>query len=254
MKHNKSISNINWEIEQILPENVNWALPQILADIGSNWPIKKNASGLYSFTDTLALWAQLMDNKQLLLGNNFISKNGCRQLLSWLNQAPRGQVLGSTARQTSKEWIRYSAPVPLILSAFKQYRNVKYSHWDWTDSKRNWFFDDDFGALTNLGADLANKWTKEELLEFRQCALEVKSGLKQGTIRRPESTATVYGVTDSEFKKLPRLAKLALLQLWVFSPTLRTELMVTNPFSLDSYPEPLIETEIFTTPTEDSPW
>jgi hypothetical protein len=261
MKTTKSIRYIDWAKDVVDNSNASWILPQVLAALGNYWPISRGENGLYSFSQTLRAWKDLMSRGELDLDGAPISQEGCTKLLNWLCVNPRGTLLGAL-KQTSGEGVRYSAPVPLILSSWKQYRDVKYSSWDWSDPARRFFLDHDildwsgyFGAV--------QPWTPEELCGFRVKALEVKSGAKAGTVRKPETCSSVFGVTDPEFKTLPRLMKLSLTQLWCFHPALRTDLMITDHMNLDSHPEPLVDGEVLTpkfkactTPTSDqsSPW
>lgn len=257
----KSIKYINWGKDTIDPANAGWILPQVLASIGNYWPIAKGEDGLYSFTETLRLWKKTVQSGGLDLDGAVLDLNGVTALMKYLTLAPRGEVVGSL-RQTSPEGIRYSAPVPLILSAWKQYREVAYGRWNWTDPNRRFFLDHDLLEWSNHFGDQV-PWDVESLLQFRVTALEVKSGARQGTVRKPESCSSVFGVSDPQFKTLPRLMKLSLTQLWCFHPSLRTDLMITDHMNLDSHPEPLVDGEVITTKskaaatgqtTSDSPW
>lgn len=260
MAKSKSIKYINWDKDTIDPVNAGWILPQVIAAVGNYWPIVKGPSGLYSFTETLRKWKTTISSGELDLEGNPINLSGATNLLRWITTSPRGEVLGSL-KQTSGEGVRYSAPVPLVLSAWKQYRGVGYSSWDWTDPGKRFFLDHDILEWSEYFG-VEQPWEPSELLQFRVNALEVKSGARQGTQRRPESCASVFGVSDGAFKKLPRLMKLSLCQLWCFHPSIRTDLMITNHMDLDSFPTPLVDGEIFQeldkktkiTTTLSSPW
>lgn len=249
MAKSKSIKYINWSKDTIDSSNANWILPQLLAAIGNYWPIAKGPSELYSFTETLRLWKQTTTSGGLDLDGNILTLEDVQAVMKYLTLAPRGEVLGSL-KQTSVEGLRYSAPVPLILSAWKQYREVPYGSWDWGDQNRRFFLDSDLLEWSEYFLSPVVSpvvWTRDDLLQFRVTALEVKSGSKQGTVRKPESCSSVFGVTDKDFKALPRLMKLSLCQLWCFHPSLRTDLMITDHMDLDNHPEPLVDGEIITT-------
>jgi hypothetical protein len=261
MKQTKSIRYIDWSKDQVDSANASWVIPQVLAALGNYWPIVKGDSGLYSFTETLRTWRSLLARGELDLDGSPLSQEGCTKLLNWLCVNPRGTLLGAL-RQTSGEGVRYSAPVPIILSSWKQYRGVGYRMWDWSDPAKRWFLDADILEWSHH-FDVQVPWGPEVLLQFRVKALEVKSGTKVGTVRKPESCSSVFGVTDPEFKTLPRLMKLSLCQLWCFHPGLRTDLMITDHMNLDSHPEPLVDGEVLTpksktgtkiTPDYDNMW
>lgn len=261
MAKSKSIKYINWSKDHIDPSNADWILPQLMAAVGNYWPIARGDHGLYSFTETLRLWKTKVFEGGLDLDGSVLTLEDVQCVMKYLTLAPRGEVLGSI-RQTSVDGLRYSAPVPLILSSWKQYRGVQYSSWDWSDPNRRFFLDSDILEWSNHFGEPVG-WGVDELLQFRVTALEVKSGSKQGTVRKPESCSSVFGVTDKDFKALPRLMKLSLTQLWCFHPSLRTDLMITDHMDLDSHPEPLVDGEIITSKSKaaatgqtnsDSPW
>ena len=243
----KNIRYINWELDQVVDGNQFWVLPQVLANIGSSWPLVKDSSGLVSFKSTISAWGVASDRGELSLDSSTISKRGITALLKWLCLSPRGSILGSGAKQTAKEWIRYSAGVPLVLSAFKEYREVPYGAWDWSDPLKSFLVDEDIVAWSNHFG-VVQPWTEGELLDFREGSLTVKTGKTQGTVRKPTSLTQVYGVTDPAFKALPRLMKLNLCQLWCFHPTLRTRYTIGNHMDLDHQPTPLVEGDVLEAP------
>lgn len=241
----RSIRYINWETERVQPGNETWVLPQITAQIGSHWPLVRDLKGV-SPTLTLRGWITLAKNSDLTLDGSAVTPQGLKNLLGWLNTTPRGQILGAL-KQTG-DGVRWSAPTPLVLSAFKEFREVQYSEWDWGDPNMKELVDGDIWEWSKLFW-IPQPWGSDELTQFRVGALEVKSGRQQGTHRKPESCSQVYGVTDPEFKILPRLMKLSLVQLWCFHPRVRTPLMITNHMNLDNPPPPLVDSEILSSPT-----
>lgn len=237
----KSIRYINWETEPIQPGNEHWILPQLMAHIGNTWPLVR-VGELYSPTQTIRRWAELSQTGELDLDGALLNLGSVKALVKWLCTSPRGDILTGMT-QTKDQGVRYSAPVPLILSAFKEFRGVGYNSWNWSDSSMTHLVDRDLVDWSQHFR-VPQPWTVNELRSFREGSLEVKSGTRQGTIRKPESTSQVYGVTDPQFKALPRLMKLALTQLWCFHPRVRTNLMITNHMDLDSHPQPLVEGEV----------
>lgn len=253
----KSIKYINWETEHIQPGNEYWILPQLMAHIGSVWPLVK-VGEKYSPTETIKAWATLANKGGLEVEGTMLTLGSVRAIVKWLTTSPRGDILTGMT-QTKDQGVRWSAPVPLVLSAFKEFRGVGYNSWDWTDPNMSVLVDKDILEWSSHFYQ-PQPWSVDDLLQFRVGALEVKSGKQQGTVRKPESTSQVYGVTDPGFKRLPRLMKLSLVQLWCFHPRVRTNLMITNHMDLDSHPQPLVEDEVFqakgTQPTlsATSPW
>jgi hypothetical protein len=252
----KSIRYINWETEAVQPGNEHWILPQLMAHIGSNWPIVREGE-LFSPTQTIKRWAELSSAGELELDGALLNLGSVKALVKWLCTSPRGDILTGMT-QTKDQGVRWSAPVPLILSAFKEFRGVGYNSWNWSDPSMTHLVDRDLQSWSqHFGVE--QPWGPDELISFREGSLEVKSGARQGTARKPESTSQVYGVTDPTFKALPRLMKLALTQLWCFHPRVRTNLMITNHMDLDSHPEPLVAAEVLevkptTKPDQSSPW
>lgn len=251
----KSIRYINWETEQIQPGNEYWILPQLMAHIGSHWPLVK-AGDKYNPTLTIQGWAVLAKAGGLEVEGAILSLGSVRNIVNWLNTSPRGNILTGMT-QTKDQGVRWSAPVPLVLSAFKEFRGVGYNLWDWTDPGMATLVDKDILEWSSYFYQ-PQPWGADELTQFRVGALEVKSGKYQGTVRKPESCSQVYGVTDPDFKRLPRLMKLSLTQLWCFHPRVRTNLMITNHMDLDSHSAPLVESEVLhqpsTKPDQPSPW
>lgn len=252
----KSIRYINWETEVVQPGNEHWILPQLMAHIGTHWPLVR-ADERYSATQTIKRWVELSNSGELTLDGVTLNLGSVKAIVQWLNTSPRGSILTGMT-QTSTGGVRYSAPVPLILSAFKEFRGVGYKLWDWSDPGMKHLVDHDI-FLYSQHFGVTVPWSFDELLVFREGSLEVKSGKYQGTTRKPESTSQVYGVADPAFRDLPRLMKLSLCQLWCFHPRVRTNLMITNHMDLDTHPSPLVEGEVLQTAppvkeVEVSPW
>lgn len=205
-----------------------WILPQALAKINKEFKLVRNTDGLISPSATLvAFCAALGSEKEYLWWTN---------LLSYLKGTPRGkEVLGPLKPLVLPQ---YSALVPLALSAFKQYRNVNYSEWDWTDEKIAVFVDKNLLASTFIELpDL----TTEQLLDFRTTASLVKS---TGATRTSNQMTTIYNVGFDLFDKLPALTKIMLLQTWVAAPGIRHPLQILQPNDIDNMPEPLISVDI----------
>ena len=191
---------------------------------------------------------------------NFFSTHSVQEvewykgLFKYLNTTPRGEIVGVSQNKAPN----FSALVPLILAAFKMYRNVNYSEWDFTDKFIKVFVDADLFDSISLGSDLVA--TREELIQARDYTCLVKSGKKIGSKTKPTSQ---YSVSSKSFERpelnnLPRLRKVIDCQLWVAHPSLRTKYMILDTINLDSMPEPLLDSEINFEPklkkTEEDIW
>lgn len=240
----KSIGSIDWDYQPD-PQLSHWVLPQLAAHIGSMWPLVKGVDGKVSPTMTLKGWAALAEGGSLTLDRAIISKTRLKVLLRYLTQNPRGEVLGSL-KQVG-DGVRWSAPVPLIPSFFKEFREVPYSLWDWSDTNLHLMLDQDLVELVQVNRDVL-VWELDDLIQFRVGALEIKTGKHAGTVRKPETCSQVYGVTDPQFRGLPRLVKLMLTQLWCYHPTVRHKFMICSLDDFDAMPPPLVEGEVVKPP------
>jgi hypothetical protein len=145
--------------------------------------------------------------------------------------------------------IRYAANVPLALAAVKQYRNVNYSEWDWTEPERAMLLDRDNDDAANY-FNVNHSFSKSDLLQFRVNSTMIKSGTKMGTYRSLGATTNILKSGVPEFDELPKLTRLMMCQTWVYQPHLYHNLMITNPLDLDSPAEPLVENEVVLVPTK----
>jgi hypothetical protein len=213
-------------------------LPQALAII-NQMPLERGTNGLFNFKDTRELWKRALIEGRILWEGQPIDPKWFIGLRMILNRNPRGDILGSGIRQSSEEGSRFSAPVPLILSAFKQYRNIGYEEWDYQaieGDELDWFMDKDCQQIVQYrGADLG-VWSLEELLEFRERANPNQKPLYQVT--------TATRIEDPKFKELPRIIKLLVLQLWVFHNSIRHPLAITSLSNFDEPATPLVDSEV----------
>lgn len=235
--------------------NASWALPQLMAFLGSKIPLKKGENGLISFSLTLEAIKDAVNHQALeLTPGNPLTKDEMLGILSVCRAIPRGKILGAI-KQSSEQGLRYSAGVPLFCSAFKEFRDVKYADWDWEDEAAKYFLDGDMLTCSAyFNTDFSEAFSRETLLKYRENALLIKSGKKAGDFRVPELTASVYGVSDKDFTSLPRLLKLALTQLWIYSPVFQSKYIISNFTHLDSPAIPLVSTEIVKFTSSDIPW
>lgn len=220
-------------------------LPQALAII-NQLPLKRGDNGLFQFQTQIKLWGEQLTSGRVLWEGVPLDPQFVLGLLRVLNRNPRGDILGTGTRQSSEEGSRYSAPVPLVLSAFKQFRNIGYEEWDWNGieslSDLDWFMDKDCQYIVeHRGADMS-VWDPDSLLQFREQANYNQKPLHQVT--------TANKIQDSKFMKLPRIIKLLLLQLWVFHSSIRHPLAITNLENFDEPAKPLVDSEIVVRPVE----
>lgn len=220
-----------------------WLLPQLLAFLGNNLELGK-LDGKYSFRVSLQTIKQQLDHGRLVLDNGrVLGVQDMKQMLGYLTQHPRGKVL-CLIKQSSALGSRYAANVPLLLSAFKEYRNIGYNQWHWDEPERQYFLDKDLLELSEHFYKPI-KWTKEELLEYQEIGRTVKSGDNSGKIKSIGACTSITGIPDQDFNRLGRLHKLLLCQCWVYSPDRAHKLAITNLQDLDQPAEPLVSTEIF---------
>jgi hypothetical protein len=243
----KDISQLDWSVLElpILQSNYTWVLPQVLAFFNQVIRLER-VSGKISASATLrALHADLLESRVKFQSGRVVSSRELTNLFAYINHSPRGEIL--TGRQGSSESLRYAAPVPLLLSAFKEYRNVQYQEWDYDDPSIQVFLDKDTQSILPY---LGQTFPDFDLLEIRELGRTVKSGAKQGRKTPYASCTAVNGIPDPEFKALPRLVKLMLTQMWLYHPTTRHPLAWTNLQDLDEPAPPLVDAEVFDVPTE----
>ena len=231
-----------YNLEQFA-ENSHWLLPQALAFVGTKLPLAKNSGGKLSFATTLQQW-KTGSMPQLDNGTQ-VNLLWVKHLFQVLNTKPRGSILGKL-KQSTLLGSRYAANVPLILSAFKEYRNVQYTQWDFSEPEARLFMDlDTFELIPYFGIE--QPWSVEELLEFQRLGRTVSTGASAGKVRSIAACTSITCVQDPEFKKLSRLMKLLLCQTWVYAPEIRSKYAITDLMNLDQPAAPLVDTDIFAT-------
>ena len=232
--------------EQYLAPNAHWVLPQLSATLARIITPKK-VGGLYSFKSTSEDLRARAGDLHFETGEP-LTVDHLRGMFLIIKRCPRGSSLGSM-KQIS-DGIRYAANVPLALAALKQYKNIKYSEWDWTDPAKKLFVDKDmvemsetFGMTTPFSDDVLH-WDQSTLQSYQANSRLVKTGKTAGKVRALNSTVSITKTGDDIFDNLPRFSKLALCQTWIFQPSLYHDLMISNLLDLDSAPVPLVDTEV----------
>lgn len=242
----KDISSLDWNTPDLvtLKANYAWVLPQVLALFNQVVRLQRapGTDKISSQATLRALHQDLVDDRVKFSTGRTITARELTTLLVYINHAPRGEIISGT--QTSTQNSRYSAAVPLLLSAFKEYRDVPYSAWDYADPAISQFLDKDLQELIPH----MNKTHDFDLLEIREAGRTQKAGKNPGKQKSYVGCTAITGIDDSVFKKLPRLQKLLLCQCWVYHPTVRHSLAWTDLQNLDQSAPPLVDVEILTTP------
>lgn len=156
-------------------------------------------------------------------------------------------------KQVERNKRDYCALVPIFMAAHKKINNIPYEKWNKAELKgvvepklldAMFNVDDD---CYGLGSD--------ELLEYREEALLIRTGAKAGGQRNPATTYLMYPPKDNPLNELPALSRIMLCQTWCAHPSNRTNLMILDPRDWDNMPAPLVETNLFTSTTEnDDSW
>ena len=194
-----------------------WFWPQVLAHI-SNWKVS-TVEGQY-------------DPKSLLV-NNCKTDNFNKGIYRICMYTKRGDFVD---KQSSGDGLFYCALVPLILSAFKKYKDVPYSSWR-TDGLELIVEEKLYEAMHQV---LEDSVTVDDILEARDKGLEVKSGDKVGQLRSPKTTYMLYGVGNTCIGKLNYLAQAMICQTWCAHPMNRNKYMILDARDWDSMPEAYI--------------
>lgn len=227
-----------------------WLLPQLLSFFGSSLKLRKNEeTGLFSPTYFIRDNLQLCAEDKILYEGEPVPVEILKGMIRILVHYPRGDILNATSQKQTKDGIRYAANVPLILSAFREYRNVPYSDWDWHDPNMRFLLDEAQADLVpyiiepKLRESL-EQWTPSDLLHIREEA---------NTKDVPLTSLYSIAVTqDMEFKRLPRLLKLMLCQVWIYHPSVRHSLGICSVENIDSFPDPINNSDLGI--EDKSPW
>ena len=257
----RDISHVNWSLLQTPTESLevlnmegSWLVPQLLALIASQIQPIKGEDG-YSFDSTVSTAIASATSGQVVYPSGRVVTNAeLRGIFSYLSHAPRGEVIGKGKTQSSKEFSRYATGVPLILSAFKEYKDIPYSAWNWHEEPTKlwqYILDQDIQSLVPyIVTPLTLSWTDAELLQLRTEGGTFKSGSKSGQMRSLNQITSLSTTADAEFNALPKLLKLMLCQTWVYQSTTRSKYMITDLEDIDSLSSPIGgDMDIFNTPT-----
>lgn len=203
-----------------------WLYHQILAYV-ARWSVVRNESGKISAKHMLKTDVGPSKKNQ---GIYYFLMSDHRALL----------------KQSSAEGLPFCGLVPLILAAHKKNNGIKYSEWDRDEAKLviN-------PALYEAATASPPDYTVEEILQFRQIGLTVKSGDKAGTTKSPVSTYGLNGlpwVVSAEDDRagpaqLPQLLRMMICQTWCAHPQNRNQYMILDPKNWDTMPPALVDGE-----------
>ena len=212
-------TNLSW-----IKDNHSWVLPQLVS-IWSEMPLVKVGEYI-SPSQTLLRWRE-----------TFLSDPDQWKALWNLSHQDRKQIL-SVSQVKDPRW---SVGVPIIMSAFLEYRGVKYSSWDWTDPNMSKFLGK---SLWESYQGPRSTWNLDELVVFRDEGLRVRTGKKAGQMRNLTHYLPWGGVSDQEFKALPLLSKFMFTQTWLWHPSVRHKFMICSWDDPDNPPPPLVNQDV----------
>ena len=134
---------------------------------------------------------------------------------------------------------KYCTLVPLILYAHKLYNGVNYSQWE--RESLHYVVNE---ALAEAMLTDAPQLSQSRLLELRNLGL-----IQAGKSRSPVSSYALHQLKATELGECSTLVKIMLCQTWAAHPNNRTKYMILDPLNWDSMPPPLLDANIFKTPT-----
>lgn len=216
----RSIHLVNFQDLDFCQANSVWIVPQAFQLFKNIVQPVRGTKNLFSFQETANNLRNRVERDLVYWEpsgheQNLLNLNQLRDLMKWSLQAPRGQLLGRNFKQG--EHRDYSAIQPFGLWPALKERNQTWKEWDLTDAGASLWLDQDLLESIHVGQNLEPELLDPALrLDLRERALQIRTGSKAGTLRDPNSTATVYNCP--ELKLVPRLLKLQLLELWLYQP------------------------------------
>lgn len=246
-----SISKIKWSslnpsmVKDSLgiPADAKWVLPQLLAFIGNKIKLARNDTGKFSFKESIATIRGQIGSLEFSDGTA-VTPTDLKGMFIFLNHRPRGEVIARSLKQGEGEGLRYSSGVPLILSAFKEYRDINYEDWDWSEAEalNSVFLDKHFHVIASLKqAGWRNPWSDEELIEITEVAKIIKSTGKVRTLDSLTKFNKVDIISVDTFASDTKVEWLLpmLCQTWCFQPHKVHKYSITQIEDLDARATPL---------------
>lgn len=214
-------------------------IPDLITLIGKVKPVL-TAEGQVDIIATLTNLANMAKEGRLKFKDGkLVSPSACRAMVEFMKVEPRSYIGMAKPSAYTVEGHVYSACRPLVMSAWKLYHNIPYSQYNYSSPNMIHIVGPEMLELLRyLGTE--TEWSNEKLIDIRnQVVLSSQYGQAHNCV-----DAKNYS-DDDEFNKLPRLVKLALLQLWVFHPSLYQSYAIMNLDNPDLPPEVLIQGEVF---------
>lgn len=202
-----------------------WIYPQVLAHLGRWVPVRALNSEFFCGRETARYSCR---------GNNFNAG-----VYFFCMTSSRGVL-----KQASAEGRDYCALVPLILSAFKKYQDIPYSKW----SRESLKYIVDERLCSSMLAEVLD-YTADEIMTFRETGLQVKTGVKAGTIKSASQTYGLNalpkvisrsGVEYTGPGTLNQLSRMIICQTWCAHPKYRSKYMILSHKNWDELPAALI--------------
>jgi hypothetical protein len=241
----RSLQNFQWDFGQPTKESLSgvrtsatWLLPQLMSFLGSiiqpQW-----VSGKISSQKTFQALGSRLDHGEIVFDNGRVLHKQELGTMLQLCTHPHASHLFAE-RQTSEFGSRYSSAVPLVLSALRQYQDVPYSAWDFSDPAVRHFLTPGLYELVTstvlLGSD---SFSTDLLLQIRG---------DEDPTKYSACTNINRCKLDPDFYMLPRLAKLQLTQTWIYHPSHRHPLQLGLGYAPDTLMEPLVSVDVLHKP------
>lgn len=222
-----------------------WYLHHSMAFFNEVLQVKRNKTGKASFVETVLDFKDRCQREHVFYPcGRIMPPAAALGLLKFLAFSPRGAILGA-AKQSNPQTIRFSSGVPLVLSALKEFRELNYSEWDFSEPAP-------YIALL-AGEDIARcaklvahqpKFSASELSEILNTVSKIKSGPQAGKKRTLDKLSYCNSLSGNElFDGLSHYKtswlKPMILQSWIFQPHLRTRFHITDFNNLDTPATPV---------------
>lgn len=202
-------------------------MPQLMATIG-RLPLVIE-SGKVQIVKTLKNWSVLAKANRFSYSNGKpLTLDELKGMIAFMTWRVRGNIVtGTQTKETA-----YNASVPLVLRAFKEYQNIKYSQYPLNEDLK-YFVDPHNMNVMLLKEDL---FSRDDLVKLHYDYLSVPYA--QFSINcKKEPLFDGYDF-DSHMCA-------ALIQVWIYAPNLWHEYAIHNLKSFDSPPDPLVPQELF---------